>query len=749
MFTKKRTAAGIRLALAAAALAVGAAAVAAEPDRLAAARAAIKKAAAEEQKAQDEWNAREMARSATREIGVSARNTADRALQAVLAAQGDGATAKLLGQRLTTLRATVERLFTDQRVANEATDALLIVERTIAAKMQATRAAERIVLALELEAARGAADKSRTDKSRAGADKVRAAERVLREADVVAALEAQAWFGVQADTYRQMAAGNASAADVATRILPVETDAKRKKALQEFVAKVSALRSAHEKAAAEQTAIQRGRDWDIYRLRVAALDGLKLLAPECWDYAKARHLLVRAGFGGTPQEVDQLCRMGPYRAVEFLVEFHRRPSANAPFDAAPPERPDPLEGKVRNAFVRSQVAATRRSSEGGQAGRLRLWWMKRLIESPRPLQEKLTLFWHGHFATQYSVVRNSYTTYHQNQLFREHAAGNFGGLLTGLVHDPVMIRYLDNNTKVKGRANENLAREIMELFAMGEGQGYTEKDIREAARALTGYTFDHFTGQFRFLVKNHDDKPKTVFGKTGNWTGDDLVALLLEQPATARFIARKLFEFFAYQDPAPETVDRLAGVLRTSQYELAPVLQNLFLSEEFYSERAVGTQIKSPIQLLAGMLRDLGVKQVANSQPIEAAARGMGQELLEPPDVKGWRGGRTWINADRLFVRYNAIADLLRNVPRPGGQRGVDVVALLEGCNCKTEAGVVDYLARACFVRPLDEAKRKELTAYLGQLPPPAEWPARRTEVNERLRALLVLMLSTPEYQMM
>ncbi len=477
-----------------------------------------------------------------------------------------------------------------------------------------------------------------------------------------------------------------------------------------------------------------------------ARGGLKLLATDAWDYAKARHLLVRAGFGGTPDEVAKLHAMGLHAAVDYVVDFDKQPTVDIAFSGLPLERPDPLEGKY-SAEVRTRINARRTSRENAQLARLRLWWLRRMVESPRPLQEKLTLFWHGHFATQYNVVQNSYAFYLQNQLFRGHAAGNFGALLYAITHDPVMIRYLNNNDNYKGHPNENLAREIMELFAMGLDQGYTEEDIREAARALTGYNFDHYTAQFRYIDSQHDTENKTIFGQTGNWSGDDLAKLILEQPATARFIGEKLFNFFAYQDPGETTVDRLASVLRANHYELTPLLKNLFLSEEFYSDQAMGTQIKSPVQLTVGMLRDFGVKQVTDYRPVDGAIRAMGQTLFQPPDVKGWRLGQTWIDANRIFLRYNSTANLLRSVVRPEA-RGVDVVAVLEGQDCKTSAEVVDHLLKTCFVNPLSEKKRKELIDYLGELPPQTEWAKQRKQINEKLRALLVLMLSTPDYQM-
>ncbi len=733
-------------------------------DRLKAAKEAAKKAAAVEEAANKEWNSREMARSAAREIAVSARNTTERALQNLVAAQETvkekqaagkaaevAAWEKKVKDRLGTLRAAADRMVNDQRVANMTTEDLIVIEKNLATKMQLSRAAERVALVLEAEVAQSAADKAVAEKAANAkelATKAKAAQRAIKDLDVVAALEAQAWLGVHRSTYQQMAGGHAQAIEIAKGLLASDTDGQRHKIHQNFMATVTAQKTANDKKADDLTQAMQAMDWKIYALGNAALGGLKLIDHTSWDYAKARHLLVRAGFGGTPQEVAKLKDLGPLRAAESLVYFHRQPAAKANFDAAPPSRPDPIENQVRNGFVRSQVANLRRGNVGPQAGGLRLWWLKRLVESPRPLQEKLALFWHGHFATQYSVVQNSYTTYHQNQLFREHAAGNFGGLLFGLVHDPVMIRYLDNNTNVKGHANENLAREILELFAMGVDQGYTEKDIREAARALTGYTLDHLTGQFRYLAKNHDEKPKTVFGKTGNWSGDDLVTLILDQPATSRFVAKKLFEYFAYLDPAAAVVEPLADVLRAQSYELSPMLLNLFLSEAFYSDKAVGTQIKGPVQLVAGLLRDLGVKEVTDYGPLDGGIRAMGQDLLEPPDVKGWRGGRAWISSNRIFVRYNTVAELIRNLARPNNQRGIDVVALLDKNICKTETEVVDFLARACFAKPLNQQKRSELVNYLGTLPPPAQWAAQRQQINNRLQELLVLMLCTPEYQM-
>jgi uncharacterized protein (DUF1800 family) len=285
----------------------------------------------------------------------------------------------------------------------------------------------------------------------------------------------------------------------------------------------------------------------------------------------------------------------------------------------------------------------------------------------------------------------------------------------------------------------------MELFSMGTGN-YSEQDIREASRALTGYTFDWQTGEFRFVKSSHDEGTKIIWGQTGNYSGDDLVDLILAQPATARFIAKKLFVFFAYEDPEDETVDRLANVLRRSNYDLSAMLENLFLSQEFYSPRAMATQIKSPAVLVAGALRSLGAKDVDYAR-LDDVLRGMGQDLLEPPNVKGWDGGRSWINADRIFRRYNAVADLVENRTSAGAPK-LDVLGtILAGKNFQTAADAVSYLADEFLIPPLSADKRQALSQHAATLPPPSEWSNRKDEVNARLIALLVMLMSSPEYQ--
>ncbi len=517
--------------------------------------------------------------------------------------------------------------------------------------------------------------------------------------------------------------------------------------------------------------------------------GLEPLAATDWDYAKARHLAARAGFGATPDEVAKLHAMGLRRAVEFLVNIAARPQPDFPLNVQPPpaksksgrkkkrlnmkaiEKLPPEERKKLLAELKKQQKAGR-STERAQYGQLREWWVRRMIESPRPLEEKLTLFWHGHFATGYKTVKNTRMMYLQNQLLRQHALGNFGKLLHGIARDAAMLRYLDNDKNVRKHPNENLAREIMELFSMGEGN-YTEQDIKEGARALTGNSFDRRTGKFEFRRRVHDDGKKTIFGRTGKFDGTGFVDLILEQPATASFIARKIFAFFAHPDPSEQTTRRLSTVLRDNGYELAPLLRTLFSSKEFYGTAAMGTQIKSPVQLLVGTIRGLGLPNT-NLRGVITAAAGMDQELMQPPNVKGWDGGATWINAGAMFARQNATAALLGGASKSRGRKprgnkkrrnkkrtnrgrnkkptGTDLVALLAGQQLETPAEVVDYLTTVYLVVPLSAEKRRALINALNgdedPMPPSSEWNARRHQVNTRLLAALILMMSLPEYQL-
>ncbi|MFB3067028.1 MAG: DUF1800 family protein, partial [Planctomycetota bacterium] len=273
-------------------------------------------------------------------------------------------------------------------------------------------------------------------------------------------------------------------------------------------------------------------------------DALKPLPAGEWSHATAAHLLRRAGFGGSPQDVERVYALGLDGAVQGLLAFQGKPDTGMAYLNLTVHGRQP-----RGAYLglsrdeRRQKAQEWRRQDRMQFLAVREWWMRTMIGTAHPLRERMTLFWHGHFTSGYRDVRNSYHMYVQNALFRRYATGSFRELLTAVSKDPAMLEYLDNNRNRRGRPNENFARELMELFTMGVGN-YTEKDIKEAARALTGWTFRQ--NEFVFAERLHDPGRKTFLGRTGYFTGDDVLRIILEQPATARYLARKTFRYFAH-----------------------------------------------------------------------------------------------------------------------------------------------------------------------------------------------------------
>jgi hypothetical protein len=713
--------------------------------------------------------------TAAEQAVVAARNSVEKAAAAAKTAQGDAAKAakEQLEKGSAALKAAEEAATAIKAAAEKAAAERAAAEKSFNEKSAAAENAARKVLAEKAFAAnmairqahsdRAAAEKTLAEKS-ASASKVAADKTAAEQANTSAANEKAAADRILTE--------KAAAAKAAAEKANAEQDANKKKALAESAGKAEAERVTAEKAvlekasvvkaagerlatatntanqanaektAAEQALAQRvaaitARRDEFAIAEAEALGGLKPITSALWDYAKARHLLFRAGFGGSPQEVEKLLAMGPHSAVDYLVNYHDQPECNLIFDVRRPERPMQYEAYLEQN-ERDQLNNERTGREQSQQYRLRQWWLRRMAETQRPLEEKLTLFWHDHFATGYEdKLYQSQILHQQNELFRINA-DKYDALLRGIVHDPAMIIYLDNQVNIKGRGNENLGREVLELFSLGRDQGYTEQDLRELARALTGFTYVPYTNQFRFNLSQHDEKPKSILGQTGTFSADEAIDIILQHPSTARYTAKKLFEFFAHRQPSVETVDRLAHVLRSNSYELAPMLRNLFLSEEFYSERSMAQQIKSPAELMIGTVRVLGINDV-NYGYIDGMMQAMGMTLFQPPNVAGWEEGRSWISANAVLLRYNGVANLVE-------QPGADIVALVEG-RASSPVELVDYLARACLVVNLNETQRKELAEFLGPLPPPSEWPKQRDQINAKLRALLVLLLSTPEYQ--
>jgi len=408
---------------------------------------------------------------------------------------------------------------------------------------------------------------------------------------------------------------------------------------------------------------------------------LASIAPSDWNYDFAAHLLERAGFGGTPEEIEALARLSPAEAVRRLVYFQNIENVLPPFDHSGIHDPG-LE-----PFPESRPAVTKMAKEKGEAlgikvkaggdrplqpivnkfffwlrasvletQRVAYWWGNRMLATRRPLEEKMALFWHGHFAVNEAKVRDYRKTLGQLELFHKYGTGNFRDLLVAVAQDPAMLSFLDAGVNVKGSANENFAREIMELFTMGVGN-YSEKDVREAARAFTGWNYV----DLKFVVNKdqHDDSQKTFLGATGNFDGVDVIDIILKQPATSRFIAGKIYRHFVRQELTSEVQDNLGTMLRASNYNVAPLLETIFLSRDFYSSASVGTQIKSPVQLAISTYKKLGLTEVPGVPDFNIATGTLGQRLFAPPTVAGWSGGRSWMTPGLLLERGNFVRDVL------------------------------------------------------------------------------------------
>jgi uncharacterized protein (DUF1800 family) len=368
----------------------------------------------------------------------------------------------------------------------------------------------------------------------------------------------------------------------------------------------------------------------------------------------AAHLLRRAGFGGSPDDIARYSSMSVNAAVEQLVKYpqtNAQPpndlySAASTLDQYGPRGLRQLQGMQRRDLNKDIVR-----QERGSLLSLQVWWLNRMLGSPAPLQEKMALYYHGHFTT--AAVRKNVSpamAYNQNQLFRQYALGNLRELTRSVAKDPAMLRYLDNDRNVASQPNENFARELMELFTLGVDH-YSEDDVRNSARAWTGWRFDRFTEQGTYEPQLHDNGTKTFLGQTGNFTGDDIVNIIFQQPQCAKFFAASLLNQFVYNDPEPELIDALANVIRKNDYNLTPVMSTLLQSRVFYSDRAYRALVKSPVEFVVGVYKTLGVAQLDGT--VLPVLRQSGQILFDPPNVAGWPGGENWITSDTMIARQN------------------------------------------------------------------------------------------------
>lgn len=435
------------------------------------------------------------------------------------------------------------------------------------------------------------------------------------------------------------------------------------------------------------------------------------------DVAKIGHLLRRAGFGATSEELAKFINMGIPATVDYLVDYDNID------DSA-------LEARLSGINLNLDNLVD-----------LQRWWFLRMIYTKRPLQEKMTLFWHGLLTSAYSKVGRGPYMYDQNQLFRKMALEKYDKLLKAVARDPAMLIWLDSQVNRKASPNENFARELMELFTMGVGN-YTEGDVRQSARAFTGWMLNQRVFVFNF--GQHDTGEKYFLGRSGNFDGDDIINIILEQQISAEFISRKLFSFFVNDNPSPETISRLAGVFRDTKYSIKEVVRQILNSPEFYSEKAYRTKLKSPVELIASTVRTLGIETDAAGLP--GFGDRMGQSLFDPFDVQGWPGGVTWINSNSLLQRLNFANTV--SIARSANFK-FNPQEITQRLSLATSDAVVDYFIGVLLDGNISGGERNILTSFGNAVTSvPGGFSNGTSPVSdEKLRSLVYLIMASPDYQ--
>jgi uncharacterized protein (DUF1800 family) len=446
-----------------------------------------------------------------------------------------------------------------------------------------------------------------------------------------------------------------------------------------------------------------------------------------WDLRKVGHLYRRAAFGATGEELHDGVQLGPDKLVDRLLKGRE---------------PSPVYDRETEEFLSS---AAHKFNTGPQAS---AWWLYRMLHGGHPLREKLTLFWHNHFATSNAKVLNVGHMVGQYELMYRHAVGNFAELLQAMSKDPAMMVWLDTVQSKKGRPNENYARELMELFSLGIGN-YTENDIRDAARAFTGWEIRN--GRFFANKNEHDAGEKTVLGRKGDWSGEDVVRICLEQKAAARFIVRKLYRFLISEAETPpaDLIDPLADSFREN-YDFGKLVETMLRSNLFFGETAYRARIKPPVDYVLGMARALEARMgtANNTLNLTTALETLGQNVFYPPSVKGWDGGRTWLNGQTFLFRQNLALDMAR---RPAGYRQpATAFVLAEAHGKKTDAERADFFLHLFLQGDVPAETRKKVLDYAanaGKEKLPSYWTAQDA-AEHRVVSLCHLVMTLPEYQL-
>jgi uncharacterized protein (DUF1800 family) len=457
---------------------------------------------------------------------------------------------------------------------------------------------------------------------------------------------------------------------------------------------------------------------------------------------RAAHLLRRAGWGGTAAQIEEFAGLSMEEAASRLLDYET----------------------VDNSALNARIAAANfnlTTFGGGPDGSrqslfrdMQRWWLYRMSYSARPLEERMTFIWHGLLTTQQSNIGGprSKLMIKQNELFRANAVGQYDVLLKAISKDPAMMIYLNTVDSSAAHPNENYARELMELFSMGEGN-YTEDDVREGARAFTGWrvtlperrepppglsdaernefinqAYANYEPEFQLVQRAHDSGVKTFLGETGNWDGDNVVEIIMKKPATGRFVTARLFSELAYRDPDEKTVGKLTEVWDASNHNVKEVVRAILTSDEFYSKRAYRALVRCPIDFVVGAVRALEIE--TDYMTYQQSSQGMDQRLYEPPNVAGWPGGELWLSSGNFFGRVNFLDAFLFPRNRP--------IAIPALAGATTAEAVVDAALMRLVDNDISPESRESLYAFARTVSNP----------QERAAAVAYLVLASPEYQL-
>lgn len=446
------------------------------------------------------------------------------------------------------------------------------------------------------------------------------------------------------------------------------------------------------------------------------------------DSQKIKHLYWRAGFGLSPKEWQQYRSQPIHQAVDDLFLGTTKAAS-----LVEPSLPVAGAMEQMSKMDRQQF----RKDQRKMVVQVNLDWITRMASlTSSSLLEKMTLFWHGHFAC---TTNSGVLAVRQLNVLRNHALGNFRNMLEAIARDPSMIRFLNNQQNRKNAPNENFARELMELFTLGRGN-YSEQDIKASARAFTGWS-SNLKGEFIFRGFQHDYGEKTFMGRTGNLDGDDIIDIILEQEEVAPFICGKLYAFFVNTEIVPAHVRELADVFRSTGYDIAAVMRHLFTANWFYAPENVGNRIKPPVELLAGLARQLHATNIPVAGVV-GIQRALGQQLFRPPNVAGWPGGRSWIDNSTLVTRLNLAGALVL-----ASDFDLRLPQDLEGQNRKKLQRIKANLdlapIRSLYADQRGQQVRATLADYLLATPAP-----EKTTATQDPDLIALQLLSTPEYQL-